>query len=408
MNILLINHYAGSKRHGMEYRPYYMAREWQRMGHRVRIVAASNSHVRSVTPQVEGSLQREDIDGIEYFWIRTPSYQGNGVWRAFNMLTFVSGLYRHGSELTAQFRPDSVIASSTYPLDVYPAHRIARRSGAKLIFEVHDLWPLSPMELGGMSRWHPFIVAMQFAENFACRNCDALVSMLPKAEGHLRAHGLAAGKFQYIPNGIDASEWTTQLEALSNEVRAKLEFLKASGRFLVSYAGAHGLANALDALIHAAQLTQDEPISFVLVGQGPEKRHLEELARELRLKNVDFMPPVPKSQIPALLDSFDALFIGLQRQPLFRFGISPNKLMDYMMAGKPIIHSIEAGNDLVAEGGCGISIPPENPVAIADAARAIAAMRVEERQSMGARGKRFVLGNHDYRVLATRFLEAMV
>jgi glycosyltransferase involved in cell wall biosynthesis len=407
MNILLINHYAGSKRHGMEYRPYYMAREWQRLGHRVRIVAASHSHVRSVAPRASADLQREYIDGIEYVWIKTPPYHGNGAGRVFNMLAFVAGLYRHARELTEDLRPDAVIASSTYPLDVFPARRIARRAGAKLIFELHDLWPLSPMELGGMSRWHPFIAMMQVGENFACRNADALVSMLPKAEEHLRAHGLGPGKFHYVPNGIDVSEWTAMPDPLPDGIRARLDQLKRDGRFLVGYAGAHGLANALDYLIEAAKLTRDDPVTYVLVGQGPEKAGLQARAAGLGLSNVEFLPPVTKSQIPTLIGEMHAMFIGWRRKAIYRFGISPNKLMDYMMAGKPVIHSIEAGNDLVAESGCGVSVPPESPSAIADAVRHLAAMSAEQRRSMGARGRDFVVAHHDYRVLAGRFLDAM-
>lgn len=407
MNILLINHYAGSRRHGMEYRPYYLSREWQRLGHRVRIVAASNSHVRSVAPRISGGMQREDIDGIEYFWIRTPPYHGNGARRVINMLAFVAGLYRHARVLTADARPDAVIASSTYPLDVFPARRIARRTGARLIFELHDLWPLSPMELGGMSRWHPFIAMMQVGENFACRNADALVSMLPKAEEHLRAHGLGPGRFHYVPNGIDVSEWTAAPDPLPDAIRARLDQLKRDGRFLVGYAGAHGLANALDYLIDAAKLTQDDPVTYVLVGQGPEKAGLQAKAVGLGLSNVEFLPPVTKSQIPTLIGEMHAMFIGWRRKAIYRFGISPNKLMDYMMAGKPVIHSIEAGNDLVAESGCGVSVPPESPSAIADAVRRVAAMSAEQRQSMGAHGRDFVLAHHDYRVLAGRFLDAM-
>jgi glycosyltransferase involved in cell wall biosynthesis len=363
--------------------------------------------VRSVAPRASADLQREYIDGIEYVWIKTPPYHGNGAGRVFNMLAFVAGLYRHARELTEDLRPDAVIASSTYPLDVFPARRIARRAGAKLIFELHDLWPLSPMELGGMSRWHPFIAMMQVGENFACRNADALVSMLPKAEEHLRAHGLGPGKFHYVPNGIDVSEWTAVPDPLPDGIRARLDQLKRDGRFLVGYAGAHGLANALDYLIEAAKLTRDDPVTYVLVGQGPEKAGLQAKAAGLGLSNVEFLPPVTKSQIPTLIGEMHAMFIGWRRKAIYRFGISPNKLMDYMMAGKPVIHSIEAGNDLVAESGCGVSVPPESPSAIADAVRHLAAMSAEQRRSMGARGRDFVVAHHDYRVLAGRFLDAM-
>ena len=153
MNILLINHYAGSPYHGMEFRTYYMAREWVRQGHKVTIVASSRSHIRAKAPMMGGKERMdEDIDGIHYTWFETPPYEGNGAKRVFNMASFVRRLFKEAGALVRETRPDVVIASSTYPMDIWPARRIARMAGAKLVFEVHDLWPLSPMELGGMSK----------------------------------------------------------------------------------------------------------------------------------------------------------------------------------------------------------------------------------------------------------------
>ena len=118
-----------------------------------------------------------------------------------------------------------------------------------------------------------------------------------------------------------------------------------------------------------------------------------------------FLDPVPKAAVPALLPYFDALYMGFQNQPLYRFGVSPNKLMDYMMAAKPIVLAVNAGNDPVAESECGFSIPPENPQALAGAVRRLMAMSPKELSAMGARGNAFVKLNHDYNRLAQQFLE---
>jgi glycosyltransferase involved in cell wall biosynthesis len=246
---------------------------------------------------------------------------------------------------------------------------------------------------------------MQKAENDAYRSADRVVSMLPKAEAHMRAHGMAPEKFAYLPNGIDVSEWEAATEALPAAHREVLDALREQGRFIVGYAGSHGVANALQHMIDAARLLEGTPVSLVLVGQGPEKDVLQSQAQGV--DNVVFLPPLPKGAIPALLDAMDALYLGWNRVPLYRFGISPNKLMDYMMAAKPIIHSVEAGNDPVAESGCGLSVPPEDPAAIAQAIRTVMAMPREEREAMGARGQAFVKAHHDYRVLAERFLQVM-
>ncbi len=401
MTILLINHYAGSPAHGMEHRPFYMAREWVRAGHAVTVLAANQSHLRIRNP----AAGDETLAGIHYRWLDTPPYQGNGLGRIRNMLAFTSRLWRDAARLASELEPDVVIASSTYPIDLYPARSIARKANARLIFEVHDLWPLSPMELGNLPPWHPFIMVMQQAENDAYRSADRVVSMLPKAETHMREHGLAPGKFAYLPNGIDLQEWEDATDALPATHREVLDDLRARGRFVVGYAGSHGVANALHHLIDAARLLDDLPASLVLVGQGPEKDTLQ--ARALGMSNVVFLPPVPKSAIPALLRAMDALYLGWNRMPLYRFGISPNKLMDYMMAAKPIVHSVEAGNDPVAESACGFSVPPEDAEAVAGAIRRLLAMDPTEREAMGARGRAFVAEHHDYRVLAKRFLEVM-
>lgn len=408
MNILLINHYAGSVRHGMEFRPYYLAREWVRRGHRVSVVAASESHLRSQAPRLDGCARLDEaIDGIHYIWLATPSYRGNGAARIRNMAAFLMRLRRDGEQLADSLKPDVVIASSTYPLDIWPAHRIARRAGARLLFELHDLWPLTPMELGGYSRWHPFIMLLQAAENFACRHADAIVSILPKVGAHLEAHGMAPGKLHLVPNGVDPAEWLEDGPELAPALAAAIERLKQDGNFVVGYAGTHGISNALQTLLDAAARLRGQPVAFVLVGAGPQKAALLQNAAVLGLGNVHFFDAIPKAQVPALLRRFDLAYIGWHRQPLYRFGISPNKLIDYMMAARPVLHAVEAGNDPVAEAGCGLTVPPEQPHAIADAILSMMALAPEQRDRLGRRGRDFALANHSYPVLGQRFLTAL-
>ena len=407
MNILLINHYAGAPGMGMEYRPFYLAREWVRAGHSVTIVAASFCHTRHLNPTVHGAVTHEDMQGIHYVWLKTPNYHGNGIGRILNMLAFILRLYRHLPGLTRDWRPDVVIASSTYPLDFFPARRIARTCGARLVFELHDLWPLSPLELGAMSRHHPFIRLMQYAEDTWCRNCDLAVSILPHADQHLQTRGLDLDKFVHVPNGIDLAEWTEAPQPLPPEHQEFLRRQHGKGRFLVGYAGAYGVANALDALVRAAEYLRNDPIEIVLVGTGPEREKLAALAGTLGLANVTFLASVPKSAIPNWLRQLDCLFIGLQRRPLYLYGVSPNKLFDYMMSGKPIVYAASAGNDPVMEAGCGVSVVAEDPRAIAEGIRDLYRLTPERRQTMGEAGRTFILAKHTYPVLANRFLAAL-
>ena len=403
MNILYLNHYAGSPALGMEYRPYYLAREWVRAGHRVQMLAADFSHVRTRQPQAG----HEAIDGIAYRWVATPRYQGNGFGRVKNIAAFLRAVWADTPRLVRDFKPDVVIASSTYPMDIWVARRIARRAGAKLVYEVHDLWPLSPIELSGMSPRHPFALLCQAAEDAAYRDADVVVSMLPKVQGHMAGRGLDLRKLHIVPNGITLDEWQGEPPALRDDVAQALAAARAAGRTVVGYAGSMGLPNALDTLLDAAALLRNEPLQIMLVGGGHEQARLAQRVVAEGLHRVQFLPAIPKAQVPTFLAGVDIAYIGWQRVPIYRFGIAPNKLMDYMMARCAVLHSVEAGNDAVAEAGAGLTVAPESPAAVAEGLRQLAATPLQERRAMGERGRAFVLAHHTYPVLANCFLQAV-
>ncbi len=407
MRIVLLNHYAGSPEHGMEYRPYYMARQWRKAGHEVTIVAASESHLRSRRVDVNVALTEQIIDGIRYIWLKTPKYDGNGARRALNMAAYVAQCIRHARAILRGERVDFVVASSTYPLDILAARRLASLSGAKVVFEVHDLWPLTPMELGGLRSTHPFIVVMQAAENLAYRSADKVISLLPNTLGHMVDHGLDRDKFLYVPNGVDLEAWQESRAPLPAEHAQAFQLLRQKGHLIIGYAGSHGLSNSLETVIEAASLLRDRPVTFVLVGQGPDRDRLIEEANTAGLDNVKFLPSVPRAAVPQLLAHFDAGYLGWRRQPLYRFGISPNKLIDYMMAGLPVLHSVDAANDPVAEADCGFSIAPEDPETLARAVNQMMELSKEERIAMGERGRQYILANQTYEVLAERFLDGL-
>ena len=404
MNILLINHYAGSDYHGMEFRPFYMAREWKRKGHNVTILGADFSHLRKNNPVIEKDFQEEIIDGITYVWVKTPKYQGNGVGRIKNISTFMWKLRMNYKMIADKYKPNAVIASSTYPLDIYPAHRIAKRSNAKLCFEIHDLWPLSPMEIGGFSEKNPAIIVLQRAEDFAFKNSDVIVSILPDADKHIKERGFSTDKFVYVPNGILTGE---KKEAPMEKTIERLQELKNQGYFLVGYTGNHSPANVLDTMIDAAKKTTDEKVKYVLVGKGNVKNELIEYAKANNVTNVEFLDPVLKDNMDNVLNLLDIGYIGLKKQNLFNYGVSPNKLFDYMMAALPVIYAVEASNDPVSDCNCGISVPAENPDAVVDAVMKIKNLSEEEKIKMGQNGKDYVLANHMYEGLADKFLNAL-
>lgn len=402
MHILILNHYAGSPSYGMEFRPYYLAQEWIKLGHQVTIVAANNSHIRRINPEPKGNIWEENVDGIRYIWLKSRPYAGNGVGRMLNMLDYIRGLYKNLKGLAA-LKPDVVVASSTYPLDNYPAYKLAKKTDAQFIYEVHDLWPLSPQKLGGYSKWHPFIVVMQVAENFAYKHVDKVVSILPCAEEHMKEHGLADGKFYHVPNGVYLPE-VQNAEPLSEEFVNQLP----KDKKIIGYCGTFGRSNAIYNIVEVANIVKDKlpDIFFALVGKGPEKDNIKKQISEYNLSNIHVYDAIPKPQVQSFLQKSTINIITWNDSELYKYGISPNKIFDYMYAGKPILQSVIAGNDIPKEAKCGVTCTTD-PNEIAETLIKMLNMSEDEFKDMGKNGRDYVKANYSYDVLAKKFIEVI-
>jgi glycosyltransferase involved in cell wall biosynthesis len=398
--VWIVNQYAGSPVHGMEFRHFEIGRELVRLGVVVVVVSGSWSHLYARPPVTTGTYTHERLEGLDYWWVRVPRYErATSAARVWNMVVFALRLLRLPTDRLPQ--PDAIVVSSPSPFPILVAERWRRRTGARLVFEVRDIWPLTLVELGGLSRRHPLVAVLAWFERRAYRVADIIVSVLPAAEPHLVARGMAASKLRVIPNGVAAAA----LEAPSGRPPAVVDDAIEQGVFTVGFVGTLGTANALDGLIEAARLLRDEPIRFVIVGHGPDGDRLRSLAADL--SNVTFTGPVPKSEVPGALGRFDVCFVGYHRSPLYRFGIAPNKVYDYLAAGRPVILAAEAANDIVGEAHCGETVGPDDPAALAAAIRRMRALSPPERAALGANGRAFVERNHTYRQLARRFLDAI-
>lgn len=404
MNILMLSHYAGAPQYGMEYRSYYMSREWVKTGHKVMIAGASFSHLRKQQPAVE----RENLEGIEYLWLKTRSYEGNGLARVLTMVQFVLECYRN-KRLFIDFKPDVVIASSVYTFDIYPAHYIAKKCGAKLIYEVHDLWPLSPMVIGGYSKYHPFIWLLQRGENYAYKHVDLVVSMLDKALPHMQRHGLDEKRFVCVPNGYLAEEWSnTDTQQLPQQHLELLQSLQAEGKTLVGFAGGLTQSTAMQVFVEAADKLRNNPnLAFIAIGQGPQKDELVQMANDKKLTNIHFLQPIPKTLIPKAISYFDICYMGGVHSILHKYGTSFNKMTDYMLSRKPIIMSVDEPNSVVQRCGCGIQVEAENAEQVANAILTIASLSKTERAEMGRKGYDYAVEHLEYATLAEQFIQSI-
>ena len=397
--IWIINDYTGSPYHGMEFRNYYFAKEWVKQGYEVYIISASYMHLFKNLPKVKNNFTFEKIDGINYLWVKVPNYgESTNKKRVLKWFVFTFKLFL--LPIKKMKKPDVIIASPMAPFLVLPAYKFAREFNAKFIFEVKDIWPLSIIELGNINPNNPLIKMMDWCEKFAVKKADYIVSSLQNYGEHLKNDLNIDKKFIWINNGIDIEE-VKKIEPLPEEIKNKIP----KDKFIVGYTGTIGIANALDSFLESAKLLESyEDILFVIVGEGKEKNNL--IKKYGGLKNVLFLNSIPKKQIQSMLSLFDVCYIGLKKENLFKYGVSPNKLFDYMYSGKPIIYAINSGkNNIVDLAKCGISVEAENSKSIADGILKLYKMPIEERSKLGQNGKKFVLENFTYEKLAQKYKE---
>lgn len=399
MTIWFIHHYAVPPTSAGGTRHFTTARWLARQGHRVRIVASSYHYQSQQETRDYGRAlaQREVIDGVEFLWVRTRPYRGNSVGRLLNLVSFGWRALRVAGQ-GAGGPPDVVLGSSPQPFAALAAGVLAWRHGARFVYEVRDIWPQTLVELGRTSRWNPVILAFGWIERRCARRADAVVTLLPGSQPHLVRCGAPADRITWVPNGVDLAQ--------AGPVRPAPR--RDGCHFL--YAGAMGVANGLGQVVEAAALLRERAprIRVVLMGDGPELPRLRALAAARGASNVEFRAPVPKAAVHEALAGADAFLMILADSPVFRWGISPNKLFDYLAAGRPVVFAVNTPVDPVAEAGAGVRADPRSPEDLSRAMMAIEALGPEGRAAMGERGRRYVETHHDVERLAERFGAALV
>lgn len=401
MKLWLVNHYATTPAQAGRTRHFSLARELARRGHEVTVVAASFDHVmrRQLFAEPGKTWKSGTFNGVSFVWLLTPPYSGNTPARIWNMVVFAWRLWE-GTGLRRAARPDVVIGSNPHLFAALAAERLAAGLRVPFVFEVRDLWPQSFVDLGILGRNHPMVRVFGWIERWLYRKAKRIISLLPGAAGHIAKRGADARMIAWIPNGVDLSMVPPPVPP------------EHDGVFTVIYAGAHGPPNALDSVLDAARMLQDEGfgrrVRFRMVGQGVEKERLCRRVRSENLRIVQFQEPVPKSQVFRLLQEADAFIVTLRRSCLYRHGMSLGKLYDYLAAARPVVFGVDSMNDPIAEAGAGISVPPEDARAMADAIKKLVAMSPGERWGMGLRGRRYVERHHDYSVLAGKLEEVLL
>lgn len=395
--LLILNQFASTPEYssGAGERYYYLAPYFQTQGFDVSIVSGSYNHLFKRFPKADKLFNEEEIKGGRFIWVRLKKYKGESfLGRIYSWFEFAIKLFFLKQKTT----PNIVLVSSMSIFPIFYAFYLKRRYKSKVILEVRDIWPLTPVELGGISKKHPFILLLNWVEKYAYKNSDRLISVLPGFGKHVKNVLGKEKEVTWIPNAISESD---------GEIIEQVDFLNKD-YFNVIYTGAMGIANSLNDLIEAAIFLKEySKIRINLIGDGPEKTALEQRVRELSLSNVLFFEKVGKSKVQAILKASDLCFIAWKNRDIYKFGVSANKYNDYMLASKPILSASNIENDPVLLANSGIQVEPENPRAIAEAILEIFQMEESKRNRLGLNGREFLLNNQTYNRISTKFQDLL-
>jgi len=310
-----------------------------------------------------------------------------------NFVSYFLRAFHVGSSL--QDRPDAVIGTHVHPLAALAGYLLAKNKHARFYFEVTDLWPQTLIDLGVLAPCNPIAIILRRLESFLFQRARKIISLLPLAYEYMVDRGVPREKIQWIPNGVDVARY----DALK-DYRGTI-----SDVFHIYYLGGLVRSNYLDVVLDAAKLLENEwnpSVRFVFVGGGTDKPRLTSRATELGLRNVEFRGVFSKKDIAAVMRGADAFIFSLRNLPLYRFGISLNKMCDYLASRRPIILAGNPPYNPVREAKCGIVVPPGDPFALANGIRGLIALPAEARVEMGRNGFVFLTKHHDMRVLGER------
>jgi glycosyltransferase involved in cell wall biosynthesis len=294
---------------------------------------------------------------------------------------------------------DLVWGTSPPIFQALTAWALARLKGKPFLFEVRDLWPAFAIGVGVLR--NPLLIRLsEWLERFLYRHADQLLVNSPGFISHIQARG--GREIELVPNGADPRMFDPALDGAPFRQAHGLE-----GRYVVLYAGAHGMSNDLGVVLAAADLLRHHPqVAFVLLGDGKEKAALQRQAAEMGLSNVYFLPPVPKAQMDVALAGADVCLAILKPIPLYAT-VYPNKVFDYMAARRPVLLAIDGViREVVEQAQAGVFVPPGSPQALAQAVCEMAAQPALG-QAMGRRGREYIESHFDRAVLAARLSALM-
>lgn len=392
INILLINQYSYPPGKSNWRRHFDLFRNFSKESYNIDVISGSFVHDRKEEILNKNEKYRLiNSEGIKYHILSGILYKSKIV-RMLSMVQFFFKVLFFSKRL--ENKPNIIYASSPHPFNGLAGMYLARKYKCPFILEIRDLWPETWVAMGATTRKSVLYKVFAYIEKVLYKNADKIVTLTANKDYYTLV-GVDEKKVEIVSNGVDLVKY----DSLSRE-KSPIKF--SENKFNILYTGAHGTANCLEFILEVAKLIKNDEIIFNFIGEGEKKEELIKKAEDYNLKNVRFYSPINKNSVPSTLKNGDAMILPVRNEPLYKYGISPNKMYEYFASSKPIIFSGNVANDMVKEANAGISVEAENIEKTKEAVLSLYNMSNEERGILGENGRKYVEENYDTKILSKK------
>jgi len=381
-------------------RGWFLVEEMNRAGYTVVVITSDSNNLVDL-PSLQRRVTLQNTAGVKIVWLKTLKYTvAKSLRRIMSWFHFEWNLFWLNKNKIE--RPDAVIISSLSLLTIINGLLLRSKYKCRLIFEVRDIWPLTIIEEGGFSSRNPLVQGLSWLERLAYKKADVIVGTMPNLVEHVQAELGWRRPVHCVPMGV-SDEHLTDLAELP---LGYAERYLSSEKFKIVHAGTIGITNALDVFFAAAQAMRNHSdIEFIIVGDGALKQSYQE--QYGGLPNLIFAPKVPRNAVQAVLAKGDLLYFSVHDSKVWSYGQSLNKVIDYMLAAKPIVASYSGYPSMINESECGVFIPANDVNALVNTILTMYSKSESELSLMGVRGRDWLLSNRNYSKLAKNYLSIL-
>jgi glycosyltransferase involved in cell wall biosynthesis len=399
MKIVIISKYAISKEMGLETRLFALSRLFVKKGHDVTIISSVDNYFGSFPKSyTKKRYTNEIIDGIKVTWIKCLKYNKTiSVKRVLSWFDYEWKLFWMKNKLIN--KPDVIIVSSLSLLTIVNGIRLKKKFNCKLIFEIRDIWPLTLIEEGGYSPSNLLVKVLSWIERQGYKKSDLTVGTMPNIGEHVSSVTKQKINTACVPFGFHFDDYKERI--LKEEDKA--DYCIPTGKFVIGYAGSIGLSNGLETFINVIKRLKGNPkIHFIILGKGALRETYMNYLKDCT--NVQFIAKVERSKVKDILAHCDLLYFAALNSKVWKYGWSPNKLIDYMISGKPVLASYSGYQSMINEANSGLFVPAEDQESLVNGIQKMYSMSSEELEAMGKRGRDWLIQNRQWNTLADNYL----